>query len=149
MRTLITVVLLIGLALPAIAKDRSFSAAWTGLWAEPSGQHRCALHVYDASRPSRVTLLCQLGPDAVFAEVSPIPGFGESIPLMQTYADFGSPPAGSYIWGSMRWYAVCNNDLPEIIGTAYAPFAVNDIRLFPLALSTAGNPCAARIGGGQ
>jgi hypothetical protein len=145
----LTFVLLIALALPAIAKDRPWSAGWSGLWAETTGQHRCAVQVQGVVRPSRMTLLCQLGPDAVYADVSPIPGFGEPITLLQTYADFGAAPAGSYAWGTMRWYAVCNNDLPEIIGTAYAPFAVNDVRLFPAAALAGGNPCVARIGGAQ
>lgn len=147
MRTVISIAM-IALALPAIAKDRPWSSAWSGLWAERNGQHRCAVEV--VGKPAtRIALLCQLGPDAVFADVSPIPGFGEPITLLQTYADFGAPPAGSYAWGTLRWYAVCNNDLPEIIGTAYAPFAVNDVRLFPALPLASGNPSAARIGGAQ
>lgn len=145
----LTFVALVALALPAIAKDRPWSADWSGLWAETTGQHRCAVQVHDASRPTRITLLCQLGPDAVYADVSPIPGFGEPITLLQTYADFGAPPAGSYAWGTLRWYAVCNHGLPEIIGTAYAPFAVSDVRLFPIAGQTAGNPCNDRTGGAR
>lgn len=142
-------VLLLALCAQASAKDRAFSAEWSGIWAEASGQHRCALQVWSASRPTRVTLLCQLGPDGVYGEASPIPGFGEPIVVIAARAEFGTPPDGSYTWGQIRWYAVCNDDRPEIIGTAYAPFAVSDLRLLPVALSAAGNPCDARMGGAR
>lgn len=144
---ILLLILAVVLGWPAEAKDRPLGAEWSGVWADPSGQHRCALQIWSASRPTRVTLLCQLGPDGVYGDASPIPAFGVPIVVTASRADFGTPPAGHFAWGAIRLFAACNNDLPEIIGTAEAPFAVAELRLFPVALSAAGNPCDVRAGG--
>lgn len=139
--------LLLSMACELAAKDMPFTPEWSGIWNESTGQHRCAVRVLGKPE-SRITLLCQLGPDAVYADVSPIPGFGEPITITAALADFGTPPAGHFVWGTIRWYAVCVDGAPEIIGTAYAPFAVNDLRLKPLAPTTS-NPCAPYTGARQ
>lgn len=145
-RTVITLALAL-LALPAAAKDQPFTPAWSGLWAEANGQHRCAVQISKDLGP-RITLLCQLGRDAVFATDATIPAFGEPLFVYRTNAEFGAPAAGADVWGYLRIFAVCNNYRPEIIGTAYTTGAVSDVRLFAAVLPAA-NPCAPRIGGAQ
>ena len=132
MRTLMTALLMLALALPASAKDLPWTSAWSRLWVEDNGQHRCAVQVDDTSRPARITLLCQLGPDAVYAESVPIPAFGDPITVTATAGDFGAPPNGHIVWGTIRWHAVCRAGAPEINGTAYTLGAVSDLRLKPL-----------------
>ena len=127
----LALVVLTALAMPALAKDTALTPDWNGIWAESSGQHRCAVDVASAPRRARLTLLCQFGPDAAFSQ-SPIPAFGEPIYLVATRSDFGSEPAGAVRWGTARLYAVCNEGRPEIIGTAYTAGAVSDVRLHPL-----------------
>lgn len=113
------------------AKDTTLTPAWNGIWTEATGQHRCAVLVSDPTQRSRVTLLCQLGPDGVYAQGA-VPAFGQPIHLRATLADFGQEPAGTYAWGSARIYAVCNEGRPEIIGTAYAGGIASDLRLHPV-----------------
>lgn len=116
-------------ALPLSAKDAGFSSAWNGIWTEPTGQHRCAVLVADGAMRRRITLLCQLGPDGVYAQAA-VPAFGQPVDLVATRSDFGQEPAGTYGWGTARIYAVCNEGVPEIIGTAYAGGLAVDLRLF-------------------
>ncbi len=125
------IMLLIALAVSAALPAATLTAAWNGIWTEATGQHRCAVLVSDPTQRSRVTLLCQLGPDGVYAQ-APVPAFGQPIYLQATLADFGQAPAGTYAWGSARIYAVCNEGRPEIIGTAYAGGIASDLRLHPV-----------------
>lgn len=127
------IVLLLALAVSAAlpAKDATLTPAWNGIWTETTGQHRCAVLVADQTLRSRVTLLCQLGPDGVYAQGA-VPAFGQPVYLRATLADFGQEPAGTYAWGSARIYAVCNEGRPEIIGTAYAGGIASDLRLHPV-----------------
>ena len=130
----------LALASPLSAKDRVLSEQWSGLWSEASGQHRCSVTVTQSTRPATLTLLCQLGADGVYYQ-GPMPAFGQSVTLIATRSDFGQAPAGHYDWGVMQLYAVCNEGLPEIIGTAYTSGAVADLRLHPRAVAQTGALC--------
>lgn len=130
----------LALASPLSAKDRVLSEQWSGLWSEASGQHRCSVTVTQSTRPATLTLLPErrhraLIVDAIGSELA------QNVTLIATRSDFGQTPAGHYDWGVMQLYAVCNEGLPEIIGTAYTSGAVADLRLHPRAVAQTGALC--------
>lgn len=134
----LALVVFAALAMPAFGKGRELTPAWSGIWSEASGQHRCAIDVQAAPLRARLTVLCQLGPDAVFAQLPTVPRFGEPIVLSAPNADFGMPAAGLIRWGTVYLYPVCNEGQPELIGTAYTTGAAADLRMHLVTPELAG-----------
>lgn len=147
MRTLIAALLLAVVA-PVHAKDTALTSAWSGIWSDASGQHRCAIRIIDGAA-SRLTVLCQLGPDGVFADVAPMPDPGWQIFVDQTKTDFGTPGEGHFRWGQISWHGLCDRSGPKIVANIAAqlnhPNAV-DATLRPLTVS---NPAALCLSGGR
>lgn len=151
MRTILT---FIAMAMPlcgvASAKDVPLTPAWTGLWADQSGQHRCYISVQTASDPTRLILSCQLGRDGVYADVSPAPEPGFEIPLAQQVAPFGALPSGTTQWGRIAVFGICPSDrrpflYAGILGPALSSATV---QLYPVALTVSPTSlCGPRIGG--
>lgn len=145
MRTLIAV-LLLTLALSAHAKDTALNAGWNGIWSDASGQHRCGVHIVDGTG-SRLVVLCQLGPDGVYANVAPMPDPGWQIFVDRTATDFGKPGDGHIRWGQISWHGLCDRSGPKIVANIAAVFnhpnAV-DVTFRPVTVS---NPASLCVGG--
>lgn len=148
MRTLIAALLLAVVVAPVDAKDTALTSAWSGIWSDANGQHRCAIHIVDGDA-GRLTVLCQLGPDGVYANMSPNPPPGWQIFVEQTKSDFGAPAEGHFRWGQISWHGLCDRSGPKIVANIAAqlnhPNAV-DATLRPLTVS---NPAALCAGGAR
>lgn len=141
MRT--AMLILLCLASTAQAKDTPLTGAWSGIWADPSGQYTCAVQVQSAADPTRLVLLCQLGANGGgFANVAPIPESGTEIWLTQPVAPFGGVPAGSTPWGRIAVFGICatNGTQPLLHIGALGPAGASAVtELYPVQL--AGRPC--------
>lgn len=142
MRTVSLLCLLLSSAI-ASAKDTPITSAWSGIWADPSGQYNCALQVQSAADPTRLVLLCQLGASGGgFANVSPIPESGTEIWLTQPVSAFGALPAGASPWGRVSVFGICaaNGTQPLLHIGALGPAGASAVmELYPVQL--AGRPC--------
>lgn len=141
----IAMLILLCLASTAQAKDTPLTAAWSGIWADPSGQYTCALQIQSAADPTRLVLLCQLGADGGgYAAVSPIPESGTEIWLTQPVSAFGALPAGSAPWGRIALFGICSNNgtQPLLHIGVLGPAGTSTVtELYPVQL--AGRPCIA------
>lgn len=149
MRAILTI---IGLLLSSLvcAKDVPLTPAWSGLWADQTGQHRCYISVQTASDPTRLILSCQLGRDGVYADVSPAPEPGFEIPLMQQVAPFGAPAAGVTQWGRIAVFGICPSDRRPFVyaGVLGPALSSATVQLYPVTLAVSpASLCAPRIGG--
>lgn len=135
----LTLVLMIRLA-PA-SPGHSLTPAWSGIWSDAAGQHRCALQVSGESGPSRLVVLCQLGADGGgFLDVSPAPPAGWQMFLERPVAPFGGA-GGQITWGQITWFAVCDHAGAGLYAAAYTPPTTVGFTLRPVARSSAADLC--------
>lgn len=137
--------LLLSLALPLVAKDTALTPAWNGMWSDATGQHRCAIRVSGA--PSRLVVLCQLGPDGVFADIAPMPPPGWLIAVERTREDFGASGGGHLHWGDISWHGLCDRNGPFIVANIHSPPTAIDVEFRPIAIaaSNPGSLCASDV----
>lgn len=146
-KTTLWAIALLLAAQAAPAKDVPIDASWSGIWSDLSGQHRCA--IVAAGKDSRLTVLCQLGRDGVYADLAPAPPSGWQIFVDQAQAPFGQPPAGAAEWGQITWFAVCDTQGPALYSAVYRAPDTMTVTLRPVALSSDRSPCAPMIGGAR
>lgn len=138
---MIIAALFLAFVMPAQAKDTALTSAWSGMWSDASGQHRCAIQIVDGEA-GRLSVLCHLGPDGVYANMTPNPPPGWQIFVDQPKADFGSPGEGHMRWGQISWHGLCDSFGPKVVAnvaTAYSQPTAVDAVLRPLTVS---NPAA-------
>jgi hypothetical protein len=139
-RTIITL-LLLTLALPLAAKDTALTPAWNGMWSDATGQHRCAIRIADG-KSSRLTVLCHMGPDGVFADLTPMPDPGWQIFVDATLQDFGAPGGGHFRWGQISWHGLCDASGPFIVANIYSAPVARDVTFRPVAVTDPAALCS-------